>query len=188
MTSPKPTLRRCWIETRRRPFSEGSSTCLVDRSCLFIFFCFLSVAVYWDITFGKLASPDWVTLGAHFFHPSLHSMVTLATMDFDQSFKMDYRVGLLFWKMIDAGVKLFSCSSGRHHQTMHFDPSFFVADGQGSLWKSIQLHWGHSESRLESREQTCVLNFEQGLQRLLLFFSSEGSSSHRDEFRDLVRN
>jgi hypothetical protein len=113
-------------------------------------------------------------------------MVTLATMDFDKNFIMDYRVGLLFWKMVDAAVLKFSCSSGRHNQTMKFDPFFFVADGQGSLWKSVGLHWGHSESRLESREQTCEFHFEQGLQRLLLVFSSEGSASHRDEFRDLV--
>ena len=64
-------------------------------------------------------------------------MVTLATMDFDQSFKMDYRVGLLFWKMIDAAVLKFSCSSGRHNQTMKFDPfsSLLMVKGRfGSLF------------------------------------------------------
>ena len=148
------------------------------------FICLFRVAVHWDITFGKLASPDWVTLGAHFFHPSLHSMVTLATMDFDQNFKMDYRVGLLFWKMVDAAVLKFSCLSGR--QNLKLDPFFLVADGQGSLWKSARLHWGLSESPLQGREQTCEFHFEQGLKRLLLVFSSKGSASHRDEFCDLV--
>ena len=114
-------------------------------------------------------------------------MVTLATMDFDEKFKMDHRVGLLFWKMIDAGVKLFACSSGRHHQTMHFDPIFFVADGQGSLWVSIRLHFGNSLDELFGREQTCLFHFEQGLLRLLLLFSSERIPLLRDQFAALVR-
>ena len=33
-----------------------------------------------------------------------------------------------------------------------FDPFFFVADGQGSLWQSVRLHF--SESPLESPVQT----------------------------------
>jgi len=138
--------------------------------------------VHFDFTFGKLASSDWITLGAHFYHPSLYCMVTIATMDFEKRLIMNVDLAILFWRLIDVAVAAFACSSGRHSPVLKFDPDFFVSDGQGSNWMSVRRHWGGSDAILEGREQTCVFHFKQGLNRILVLFKAENLQTLGDEF------
>ena len=128
-------------------------------------------------------------MGAHFFHPVLNTLITIATMDFDSSLKMSVGIMLLFWKLIDVTVARFQTSSGREHMQLKFDPAIFVFDAQGSNWISVRTHFGgNPEVSLEAREQGCMFHFLQGINRLVVIIRSESTEHLAQQFKKLAED
>ena len=129
----------------------------------------------------------WITIGAHFFHPILNTMITIATMEFDSKLKMKLEIMSLFWTLLDRCVDRFKISSNREHLALKFDPAIFVSNAQGSAWTSVRKHFGGCPNTiLEGREQSCMFHFLQGVNRLEVSIRSGSSEILATKFRELA--
>ena len=90
-------------------------------------------------------------------------------MEVPKQFEKSEKTVLLFWRLLDDGVKKYLAKSGRSLSVGEgFDPAIFVSDGQGSFWTGTRKHFGSGDGTvpLEGREQTCLFHFTQGANRL----------------------
>ena len=144
-------------------------------------------AAHLDITFHKIKGKEWITLGMHVFDPFLKVMVTLGIMDFEDADIMSVEMIVLFFELVDIAV-LKHCKSSSRSISITFDPTWFISDGQGNIWKGIRKHYGDgTEASMEGREQTCGFHFEQGVVRLTDVIKQQGFEKDALEIKELVR-
>ena len=130
----------------------------------------------------------WITVGVHFFHPILNTMITIATMEFDSKLKMKLEIMSLFWTQIDLSVARFKISSHREQFELKFDPAIFVSDAQGSGWTSVRKHYGGCPKTTleEGTEQSCKFHFLQGVNRLEAIIRNGSSEILASKFGELA--